>query len=547
MKGEAYLGFSNAKNPETNSRTNPQDRPRSARSLKPPCASDKCRKSKNRFCVEFTQDVREMLFNEFWSTLNWNAKKAYVKSLVDQIVPQRCRAKGKELKRHETFLYHLKLNGIRKQVCKKMFLNTLGLGEKQVRGWVSKPNKSSTTIPKNKNVKGGDVSFARKFLTDIPKLPSHYCRADTKKHYLEPIFRTKTHLYEVYQEKCKESAVKEIVKGTFFILVDKMNIGMYQPKKDRCDTCCAWEVGNIPDEDYNVHISKKNAARTEKVKDKEEAEKGNVHVICMDVQKVLLSPMLNASALYYKTKLIVHNFTVFNLTTRQATCYLWDETQADLVGSVFATCLVDYMEKHFKDDIPVIIYSDGCTSQNRNAIMSNALLHFSARTNKVIFQKYLEKGHTQMEVDSVHSKIETNIHGRPIYLPSDYTEICRTARKAHGGYDVKVMTFENFLDFSSTRAYKSIRPGTRKTDPHVTDIRQIKYKPNGTLEYKLEHNVEFIPFPRRFRVDPNTKFPQLYRNLLPVAKRKYDDLLDLLHVLPETCHDFYKNLPHKTS
>lgn len=57
------------------------------------------------------------------------------------------------------------------------------------------------------------------------------------------------------------------------------------------------------------------------------------------------------------------------------------------------------------NDKPIIIYSDGCTYQNRNAIMANALLSLSKDYHMTIIQKYLVKGHTQMECDSVHATI----------------------------------------------------------------------------------------------------------------------------------------------
>ncbi|MGR0295554.1 hypothetical protein ACUWCL_29440, partial [Klebsiella pneumoniae] len=59
----------------------------------------------------------------------------------------------------------------------------------------------------------------------------------------------------------------------------------------------------------------------------------------------------------------------------------------------------------FTMDLP-IVYSDGCTYQNRNVIMANAMLLASKITGFHIVQKYLTKGHTQMEVDSVHATIE---------------------------------------------------------------------------------------------------------------------------------------------
>ncbi|CAB3252726.1 unnamed protein product [Arctia plantaginis] len=62
---------------------------------------------------------------------------------------------------------------------------------------------------------------------------------------------------------------------------------------------------------------------------------------------------------------------------------------------------------------PEVIH--GCTAQNRNNGVSNALLHLAMARNVVITQKYLEKGHTKMEVDSVHSVIERKLKNRNIF------------------------------------------------------------------------------------------------------------------------------------
>lgn len=41
--------------------------------------------------------------------------------------------------------------------------------------------------------------------------------------------------------------------------------------------------------------------------------------------------------------------------------------------------------------------------------MSNALIELAVEKNTIIEQKYLEVGHTQMEVDSIHSSIERKL------------------------------------------------------------------------------------------------------------------------------------------
>jgi len=79
---------------------------------------------------------------------------------------------------------------------------------------------------------------------------------------------------------------------------------------------------------------------------------------------VKLIPQLQASSLYYKMKLAVHNFTVYNLETHDVICYWFDESQTDLVASSFASCLIDAVEELLNKSGPrpiVNIFSDGCT------------------------------------------------------------------------------------------------------------------------------------------------------------------------------------------
>lgn len=174
---------------------------------------------------------------------------------------------------------------------------------------------------------------------------------------------------------------------------------------------------------------------------------------------------------------MTHNFTMFNLITRQCTCYWFTETAADLTASTFASFVIDYLERHcLPKQKPIIIFSDGCTYQNRNAILANALLNFSAKHNIGITQKFLEPGHTQMECDSVHSAIEHKLTNREIHLPSDYVSATKEAR-ASSPYEtifVDHLFVKNYAD-ASTWVYKSIRPGRKAGDPTVTDIRAILY------------------------------------------------------------------------
>lgn len=73
------------------------------------------------------------------------------------------------------------------------------------------------------------------------------------------------------------------------------------------------------------HLEKKKT-RLELENDSKNAIEGACIVLCQDVQAVKCCPSLNASALYYKTKLCCHNFTIYNVASQEAKCYWFNET-----------------------------------------------------------------------------------------------------------------------------------------------------------------------------------------------------------------------------
>lgn len=72
--------------------------------------------------------------------------------------------------------------------------------------------------------------------------------------------------------------------------------------------------------------------------------------------------------------------------------------------------------------------------------MSNALLNFSIQHQVLLEQKFLVKGHTQMECDAVHSMIERKLKNKEIYLPSEFESLTKEARKHPEPYSAKILT-----------------------------------------------------------------------------------------------------------
>lgn len=132
-EGKAYFSISRKKN-ETTLLTE-----RNERKLKPRCTSEKCAASKVKKCNEILEKIREKIFISFWKDLNWDQRQSYVTSLVTKEIISR-KDNSKQSRRNFTFQYYLLVNNRRLLVCKKMFLNTLSLGEFQVLNWVKKSN-----------------------------------------------------------------------------------------------------------------------------------------------------------------------------------------------------------------------------------------------------------------------------------------------------------------------------------------------------------------------------------------------------------------------
>jgi len=561
MLGKEYIGYRKING------SIKHDIQRPERKMKNGCNNGSyCKKSEKRNCDLFTTEKRNEIFQLFWE-MDWCQKKMYVRSLVLYEPKKRCYVNGPS-RRHGSFFYFLRLNNDNLQVCKKMFLATLDIKEKMTHKWVlsslnhglgtrtevensnrSLKRSGSKYVEENNN----QIQFLKMFFNLLPKMDSHYCRKDSKKQYFEHPFQSKSEIFEIYKKKCIEEDKQSVSITTFNRVFQDLNLAVHKPKKDQCDTCLEYKANQLSEKDYETHIKRKKLAQENKVKDKEEAIKENQYTFTMDVQSVKLCPMIAASKVYYKTRLQVHIFTIFNLATHQCTNYVWNETEGDLQASVFTSCIFHHLEKHcVENKRSIIIYSDGCGYQNRNTTLANALSFFSTKYDVCIEQKYLEKGHTQMECDSTHALIERKLKGREITLPYQYAEIILEARKNPFPFDVEYLTFDFFkkYDDKCLIRYDSIRPGKIKSDPSVVDLRCLKYTPDGAIQYKINYEDNYKILPQRPKLPPlqkNTSFEPLFSKRLPIKDTKYKHLQDLKTVMKYAeVHNFYDSLPIET-
>lgn len=534
-------------------------KPKEARSIKSRCTC-KIGKYSSLKCDTIDEDVRKEIFKQFWS-LSWGEKKTLINEWVTstKTVRPRNRNTKETTKRAKTLVYHLKVNDEQVKVCRKMFLNTLDLGRWTVQNWKQEFSMQPPSTLRRPRQSSESVSEPKQsliqFLDVLPVMESHYCRATSQKLYLLPEWNSKEALYQFYVDDwCKKRNIKALSKCLFSNVFESKNLALFKPKKDQCEKCACYKVGTVTEEEYRVHIEKSKQAREEKEKDKKGV---NNYVFTVDLQAVLMAPKSNVSTLYYKTKLQVHNLCFFNLKNKDGFCFIWNEVEGGLNAEEFASIWVDFLENKVISEIAaeeenktIIIYSDGCTYQNRNCILSNALLNIVMKhKNIAIEQKILEVGHTQMEADSMHSTIERHLKNKVINVPAEYISIAKHARKCPAPYNAKYLDYTYFKKFDMIQFYKSIRPGKSIGDPKVTDIRALRYESNGSILYKTWYKDEWRPLPQRrsskYNPCETSDLPQLHQSRRKITARKFQDLQEIKKTLPSDYHKYYDDLPHE--
>lgn len=496
-------------------------------------------------CSKLTDEMRTAVHHDVWS-MSWAQREIFVKQSVHRNDVGRHRVELARHNRQNTLKYHLKVGSAVLQVCKKMFLSTTGITQHFIRAHVCESGTVNDRQPKTQVASSNRLEI-QQFLTSLPAMPSHYCRKSSSKTYLEPVFNSKAEVYQAYMEWCKKKGSVIASRQVFVNEFDIGNFSIYSPRKDQCDICVSYSEGNTDEATYLLHRLRKDQAQKAKEEDKRRAAESleKVKMVSLDMQAVLLAPSLKASALYYKTKLCVHNYTVFDCTSKEVCCYVWHEAEGGLTANEFASCISHYITQDLTYE-EYIIFSDGCPYQNRNSTLSKAFTYLAQVHKKTITHKFLEKGHTQMEVDSVHHTIEVKLKNKQVYCPADYVRYIKEARQRPFPYKVEYLDHSFFKDFNNTCGLKSIRPGKKAGEPQVADIRCLQYTPDGQIRYKLVHEGDWQELQVRgnsTHIDNQPK--RLLANQRKIQAAKYKHLQELKAVIPQDIHAFYDALPHE--
>lgn len=350
------------------------------------------------------------------------------------------------------------------------------------------------------------------------------------------------------------------------IFSTEYNYDFHQPKKDRCNFCEAHRVkaenGLLTEDDKArilTHNNNKTAMRENRKIDREMRD-GDVAVVSFDLQNVITCPRAEISCFFYKRKLNVYNETAVASICgkKQAICAIWTETTSGREGNDIASSVVRILEEtvKLKPDVKTIItWSDSCVPQNKNAMMSTAILNFLDKNPQIesVEMKYSLSGHSAVqEVDRVHSALEKSFAISEFYSPvSLLNVIMKTSRQ--NPYKVIQMRDNDFLNFKKF----CISKYEFKIVP-FTKVSALKFTQGSTIVgYKTSHaddlyvNVDVLKRHITTRKNKNGATPNQTLTLEPkvvkqtaLSKEKLKDLKDMLQFMPLKDREYYEKV-HK--
>lgn len=480
------------------------------RQAKIPKALD-CTKCRFKCTSKISAEDRDMLCRKYWNH-NYAEKKNFILNLV-HVMPIKTTviARKRETQRSNNKRYFFKINGLELQVCQSFFCKTLCISPSVVTNAVVNRDSlgmySKTSDPRGRHVPKNKTSLEQlqevhEHIKSFPTMESHYVRKCIKRKYLDSSLSVYK-MYKLYEEECQKNGSSPVSEATYRkIFSSDYNLGFFVPKKDQCLICTKYnrlkgEEKLDMEKEYQEHTERKKTCNEEKEKDKVRAEKEeNFLSASFDLQAILQIPSGDVGLLYYCRKLIVYNLTIYeSAAPNDAFCFAWTEINGKKGSSEIGSILLYYLSQIPSHYHEVSLFSDTCGGQNRNQQVASVLLwavHKIEHIN-IIEHKFLESGHSYMEVDSMHSCIESAKKHTNVYSMSEWLNIFRRARTSRKSkkqskkpYSVKELKFDDFKDL------KMLSVHLLKNKTKANDGQRMKWLKIKRMKYvKGEKRIYF--------------------------------------------------------
>lgn len=521
---------------------------------------------------KFPSEEGKKIFDSFWKLGDYSKQNVFLRGLVKVHETVRSRPRdGSGVPKTCSYSYIFSNNTKSVQVCKKYFLNILQISWGRLYRCLSKEEVFAVMDSRGKRTPGNklDISGIVEHIQSFPAYQSHYTRQhNPERKYLHPDLSIRK-MYQLYVEKCETENKAPLKEKLYYkTFSTKFNLHFKTPSKDTCRLCDDLNMKIQAEDDANkkqgikvqkeLHLRKAELARTCLNADKEKVS-DDIYTCTFDLQKALPFPKISTSVAYYKRNLYVYNLGVHSFNSGEASMYMWDETEGGRGSQDISAVVVKHIKKHAANHKHIILYSDSCGGQNRNIKMALSLLkvlHSEEISAETIDFKFLVSGHSFLPNDADFGVIESaSKKVQHIYVPSDWSNIVKAAKRKVPKFNVVEMKREEFLStLSLEEAITNRKKSTNGENFSWLNIRWLRFIRGSpiSLYFKetMNEEMEFTevnlrkatkgrPLQSLASIDQTVLYP--VRRVITAAKKR--DMYDLLPYIPPIHHAFFRNLP----
>lgn len=475
-----------------------------------PCLCNRCFQDDSKLLhletlINFKQCLNELLKGEY---------ELYVLSLLQQAVQKKQninyhKSQNTSQCTRKKMSYQIAPFG---KVCRSVFKELLGIGEKKLRNLfkyldeedVPIPRKHGNTgIPPHNKLSSEKIEHIEIWINDFAKRIGEPSRRNTKDIILLPACYTITMLYELCSESISSQSGFVFSRSTFYSILTGdacKYIRVSSPKTDVCETCdlLRTELNSIvhaapyregheismPSASLSNHLFLARTARDEYKKDQKRARYGDVSHFSFDYSQNLVLPhKSNQPGAFYFYSL--RNCYLFGITDESCNCqmnYLIDEAECGKGSNEVVSML-----RYFLSSLPVkkkkhmIFNADNCIGQNKN----NTIMKYFAwlcliGDSQIIEVKFMIKGHTFFSPDSNFSLIKRKYRRSDAFSLDHLANIIKGSSKTN---DAEILDGKCFFEYNKTlgKLFKDI--------PNITGYHHFYFDASRPGIIKLKENV----------------------------------------------------------
>lgn len=549
----------------------------SSHSLGPDC---RCKRLKCFEKVNLTQ--RNLIIKKFNQLATHDEQSAYLCGLITCSPVKRHRNRQPE----EDALFHLYSYSykvrvtdpsiIEIQVCYKAFMSIHGITPKRVQN-LQTSLKTTGSAPTDR--RGKHENRPHKLSEDKHEMimahirsfkgrKSHYSLSKTSKTYLPEELNIKKMFSMFKHENPNVDVSYEKYRKIFNT---KFNIAFGYPRTDTCSYCDSMQV-------KIDHLNKKGAKKTtlETVSLKKLEALKELHLrkamtfysrkraakyvaqgaetkeaIVMDFQKNLPVPNISTNDVYYRRQLSFYMFNIHCLSDAKSFFFTYPETAgrkgADDVASMLFYFLFNELDAAVNE---ITLFCDSCGGQNKNWTVFRFLhyiVHFTKRLQKitVIFPI---RGHSYLECDKNMGLINQK---SIVEVPEQWNSIIRSSRVKPSPFEVIPCDKQQIFREWSKLLDQLYLPKCPFPSRPVRQLVIVNSHPRfimhkSTYNGPLLENIVLAPRKKRLNL-PNNQFkiPDFkYGKLIPLKKKKYEDIQHLKQFCSTEAQRYFSRLPH---